>query len=913
MTRSKILELPVQVLANRHLGVIVHPQTGQILDLVNRASGHSQLVYLYPRVGTEGAGGIRLVRRPFLYEQASPQAREGENVFFTGWKHRVVRAGRTLRMLLDRPIDVHTGTEYERQVAIEPQVEICVSRDQPWVDIRLQLTNLERDWPLQPFEMCFYLLPGQGGRHGAAGTSRATIGTHVLAGEHRFGPESFEGKYRLLEVPAVGVVDAETGEWVMVESDRPATFVNGRTMGGPGAVIVAPSLPGSIGHTPPLHHVHFRVTLGQGGETALAKVLPIPTPVPAVKSGGIRSARKRLAGGRGPANPLAEACLEAARGIEQTDHAGSEIRVQRWLDRARATWQRAKAVESSIDAFYPPGTVEKMMALDRSLWDLAALRRAYLQPWGPVRPAGSSDPLSQEARSALSGIVWAAWAAFRTGDLDLAQALKSLLLRFSEAALRLGCTDTVSISAAQTAAAMVRACDILSHTRLRWEEEETVTFHAGLLSLGEWVWQFMHGWQVEEHQTEGGWTVNRGQKGYCHLANWKTMECYGLSSVAKLLPGYANSPLWMDYTETIYRAWFDRGLTREGFFEHESSVGYHGWALRFLYWMGWILEHSGRKGLSYVSPETGQSIASMARFTARLQSPRPRVVLGFGNGARELPAPQMANLAKFFHDRALAAAAIRAGWRSDADMREWGFVTEPLPLPMPRPKAMPPRSFCLRDSGLAVFRTGDLRLAVNFGVYKSGHCHRVKLETELWAGDTCLSPETCPYENEPGASLYQGFLDPWGRSAFAKNAVTLDQEAQNPLGGGRWVSWKASGGRVRGKFSAPTYAHLRHERAIAARGNEITITDRLVGRGCKGFQEATWRMNFLDRPRIDRSGGKAIVRTGEWTVQAECLGRHRFHLARPPSRHVKGFQLCASLPSRSGVTFRVRLNVQRTG
>ena len=897
-----LYDFPILVLANRRLQVLTHPSTGQVLDIINLRTGRSHLSYHLAGLGMEEAGGLRLIRRAVLFAPSESQVKTGEEVYWHGWEHKIVREKKAIRLIMRRPIDVHAGSEAERRIAIEPEIELRLEKDSSHLEIFVRLLNKERDWPPQPFELRANLQPGYGGKTGAPGTADVSRTTHILAGHNHYGPVSFSNGPKLLEVPGIGIINEDVGDWVILESDRPSTYVNAG-----GLVHVAPMLPSSLGHSPPTHSISLRLRFGHGTLDNLRKAMPAYTPLIPATTRDVNRARRAFKTADKDADILIQACLDNAARAAAADQEGNDLDTRRWLDRAEKTKSVCESAEP-FGVYHTTDTFENMKQVDLSLWDTEQLRKAYEGEWPPW-PVPGAIGADTKTSHATGGLVWAAWGAYLHGDSVLADLLKPLLLIYAEGVLENGTTGGASIGASQNAADIVRGFDILNRTGVSWTQAEMRKLSAGLTVIGEWVWNCMHGWAIDEHEVDGGWTVNRGQKGFCYMANWKTMECFGLAAIARVLPGYANAKLWMDYTEAVYKAWFDGGLTKDSFHHVESSIGYHNWGLRFLYYMGVILEADGRPGVTYVSPKTGQSIATMAEFTAHMQSPERQYAIVFGNGAHEIPAAVFANIAKRFNNPIIARTALDAGWKDNNDMTEWGFVIESLPGDLPAPDTSPKQNVCLADSGVAIFRTCDFTLAVNFGPYKSGHCHRVKLETQWWAGDTLISPQTCPYENEPNAGLYRGIGDLFGITAFAKSCVTLDDVPQNPLGGGRLLDWKSDGDTATGTFGAPTYPKLEHQRTIKSKNGSITFTDKLVGRGASEFLEATWRMNYLNRPRISEDGKTAIINTGKWQVEARCLGSHTFHVGRRPSRYVTGHQLCSTKPAKNGVTFKVQLRV----
>lgn len=895
-------DFPILILANSRLQVLTHPSTGQVLDIVNLNTGRSHLSYHLAGLGMEEAGGLRLVRRSVLFAPSESSVKTGEEVYWHGWEHKIVREKAAIRLIMRRPIDVHSGTDAERRIAVEPEIELRLEKDSSDLGIFVRLLNKERDWPPQPFELRANLLPGYGGKTGAPGTADVSRKTHIIAGHSHYGPVSFKGGSKQLRVPGIGVINEDVGDWVIVESDRPSTFV------GVGRIVqVAPMLPTDLGHSPPIHNISIRIRIGHGTLDDLRNAMPAYTPLVPATAREVNQARRSLKTGDKDSGILIQACLDNAARAAAAAQEGNDFDARRWLDRAAKTSSVCESTKP-FGTYYSPVVFENMRKVDLSLWDTEQLRKAYEGEWPPW-PAPGAIGANTKTSNATGGIVWAAWGAYLHGDSILAERLKPLLLTYAEGVLEHGTTGGASIGASQNAAAIVRAFDILQQAGVTWTPSEMRKLSAGLTVIGEWVWENMHGWSIDVHEVEGGWTVNRGQKGFCYMANWKTMECFGLAAIARILPGYASAERWMDYTQAVYKAWFDGGLTRDSFHHVESSIGYHNWGLRFLYYMGVILEADGRPGLTYVSPKTGQSIATMAEFTAHMQSPQGRFAIVFGNGAHEIPAAIFANIAKRFNNSLIARTALDAGWKGNNHMTEWGFVVESLPEALPAPDTSPEQNVCLADSGVAIFRTGDITLAVNFGPYKSGHCHRVKLETQWWAGDTLISPQTCPYKNEPNAGLYRGIGDLFGITAFAKSCVTLDDVKQNPLGGGRLIDWNSDGETAVGTFGAPTYPKIEHQRTIHSKDKAIIFTDKLVGKGAADFEEATWRMNFLNRPRISDDGKTAIIKTGKWKIEARCLGNHIFHVGKRPSRYVTGFQLCSTMPSKNGTTFSVRLKV----
>jgi hypothetical protein len=895
-------EFPILVLANSRLQILTHPSTGQVLDIINLRTGRSHLSYHLAGLGMEEAGGLRLIRRSVLFAPSESQVKTGEEVYWHSWEHKIIREKNAIRLVMRRPIDVHSGTAAERRIAVEPEIELRLEKDSSDLEVFVRLLNRERDWPPQPFELRANLQPGYGGKTGAPGTGDVSRKTHILAGNSHFGPVSFSNGSKVLEVPGIGIINEDVGDWVILESDRPSTWVNVGIL-----VHVAPMLPSSLGHSPPTHSISLRLRFGHGTLDDLRNAMPAYTPLAPAATRDVKRSRRSLKTADKGAGLLIQACLDNAARAAASEQEGDDLETRRWLDRAEKTKAHCETSEP-FGVLYAPETFENMKQVDLSLWDTAQLRRAYEGEWPPW-PAPGAIGADTRTSSATGGLVWAAWGAYLHEDPLLAKRLKPLLLAYADGVLEHGTTGGASIGASQNAAAIVRGFDILNKAGLTWTQTELRKLSAGLIVIGEWVWKHMHGWSIDEHKVEGGWTVNRGQKGFCYMANWKTMECFGLAAIARILPGYANARRWMDYTEEVYKAWFDGGLTKDSFHHVESSIGYHNWGLRFLYYMGVILEADGRPGVTYVSPKTGQSIATMAEFTTNMQSPEGRFAIVFGNGAHEIPATIFANIAKRFNSPQIARTALDAGWKDNNDMTEWGFVIESLPQGLPAPDNSPRQNLCLADSGVAIFRTGGITLAVNFGPYKSGHCHRVKLETQWWAGDTLISPQTCPYQNEPNAGLYRGIGDLFGITAFAKSCVTFDDVKQNPLGGGRLIDWKSDGETAKGTFGAPTYPKLEHQRTIESKNGSITFTDKLVGQGASDFEEATWRMNFLNRPQVSEDGKTATIKTGKWQVEARSLGNHTFHVGKRPSKYVTGFQLCSTKPARNGVTFKVRLKV----
>ena len=245
-------------------------------------------------------------------------------------------------------------------------------------------------------------------------------------------------------------------------------------------------------------------------------------------------------------------------------------------------------------------------------------------------------------------------------------------------------------------------------------------------------------------------------------------------------------------------------------------------------------------------------------FFYRAAGPDGRIMsIGDNSGAHA--AEQLSSGARLFGQGQWAAAA-----------RGWGWTPpdEPPTLPWPDEKPEIQGNDLLKHAGFAQFRNGRTQLCFWYG-HMTSHGQNDHLTFDFWAEGQPLSYD--PGGGEKGYTSHSYVY--WTSQTRAHNSVTLNDESYTARDRPSLVTWEDGGaGDVVFAASGSAYSAIGSltmlERRVTQQDLRFTFTDRFSGDIPAWAEEMIWRFNSAVEPQL--VDGAAVIQCEFAEVRIHC-------------------------------------------